>query len=92
MLSAADLLTERWSQLEPRATVDVAAEMTLLTLNVLALTLFSDGIGGDIDGFRIAMNSSFGTIGRIGAPDFVWRSGFRASAGPQAPAANTGLF
>jgi hypothetical protein len=81
MLSAADLLTERWSKLEPRATVDVAAEMTLLTLNVLALALFSDGIGGDLDGFRIAMNSYFGTIGRIGAldlfgvPDFVPRPG-----------------
>jgi cytochrome P450 len=83
MLSAADLLTERWSKLEPPATVDVAAEMTLLTLNVLALTVFSDGIGGDLDGFRAAMNSYFGTIGRIGAldlfgvPDFVPRPGRR---------------
>jgi cytochrome P450 len=83
MLSAADLLTERWNKLEPLATVDVAAEMTLLTLNVLAQTLFSDGIGGDLDGFRAAMNSYFGTIGRIGAldlfgvPDFVPRPGRR---------------
>jgi cytochrome P450 len=81
MLAAADVLTERWAALPPDATVDMAAEMTLLTLNVLALTLFSDGIGGDFDQFRLAMNSYFGSLGRIGAmdlfgvPDFVPRPG-----------------
>src|SRR5260370_2026253 len=57
--------------------------MRLRTRNVLMLTLFSDGIGGDLDGFRAAMNSYFGTIGRIGAmdlfgvPDCVPRTGRR---------------
>src|SRR5450631_4148153 len=57
MLSAADLLSERWRRLMPYGALDVAAELTLLTLNVLALTIFSDGIGGDLDEFRSAMNT-----------------------------------
>ena len=81
MLRAADGLSERWQSLEAGTIVDVAAECTLLTLNVLALTIFSDGIGSDFDGFRAAMNDYFGAIGRIGvldlmgAPDFVPRPG-----------------
>ena len=61
--------------------VDVTAEMTVLTLNVLALTIFSDGIGGDFEEFRLAMNAYFAVIGRIGAldlfgvPEFVPRPG-----------------
>lgn len=71
MLAAADRLTERWRRLEPNATVDIAAEMTLITLNVLALTIFSDGIAGDYDEFREAMNAYFAVIGRIGALDLL---------------------
>jgi cytochrome P450 len=83
MLVAADLLTDRWRRVELDTTVDVAAELTLLTLNVLALTMFSDGIGGDLDEFRSAMNAYFGSLGRIGAfdllgvPNFVPRPGRR---------------
>lgn len=81
MQSAVDGLTEKWRRLPAGASVDVAAEMTLLTLNVLAVTLFSDGIGNDLDEFRLAMNAYFGSLGRIGAldlfgvPDFVPRPG-----------------
>lgn len=81
MLAAADLLTERWRGMEGGTAIDVATELTLLTLNVLALTIFSDGIGGDPDEFCAAMNAYFGSIGRIGAldllgvPDFVPRPG-----------------
>jgi cytochrome P450 len=83
MLKAADGLGDRWRSLEGGSTVDVAAEFTLLTLNVLALTIFSDGIGSDLDAFRAAMNDYFGAIGRIGvldlmgAPDYVPRLGRR---------------
>ncbi len=69
MLAAADLLSERWRRLMPYGTLDVAAELTLLTLNVLALTIFSDGIGDDLDEFRTAMNTYVTTLGRIGALD-----------------------
>src|SRR5947209_8142112 len=43
MLSAANALAARWAALGPDATVDVAAEMALVTLNVLAHTIVSDG-------------------------------------------------
>ncbi|MDE2332570.1 MAG: cytochrome P450 [Bradyrhizobium sp.] len=81
MLDAATALTAKWTKLGDGAVVDVAAEMTLVTLTVLALTIFSDGIGGDFDQFRLAMNAYFGVIGRIGvldlfgAPPWVPRPG-----------------
>ncbi len=81
MLDAADGFTARWHRLAAAGPIDIAAEFTLLTLNVLALTIFSDGIGGDFDEFRAAMNAYFGCIGRIGAldlmgvPDYVPRPG-----------------
>jgi cytochrome P450 len=71
MLTAAGRLTERWRRLGPEAIIDVAAELTLITLNVLALTIFSDGISGDYDEFRDAMNAYFAVIGRIGAFDLL---------------------
>ncbi|WP_050423435.1 cytochrome P450 [Bradyrhizobium tropiciagri] len=83
VLVAANELSAKWATMESNATIDVAAEMTLVTLNVLALTIFSDGIGGDLDEFRMAMNAYFGVIGRIGAldllgvPKFVPRPGHR---------------
>jgi len=83
MLKAADGLSDRWLGFKAASTVDVAAEFALLTLNVLALTIFSDGIGSDFDAFRAAMNDYFGAIGRIGvldlmgAPDYVPRPGRR---------------
>jgi cytochrome P450 len=83
MIEAANQLAARWTRLGPGATVDVAAEMALVTLKVLALTIFSDGIGGDFDEFREAMNAYFSVIGRIGVldlfgvPKFVPRPGYR---------------
>jgi cytochrome P450 len=83
MLKAANGLVARWTALGPGASVDAAAEMALVTLNVLALTIFSDGIGGDLDEFRAAMNAYFGVLGRIGVldlfgvPKFVPRPGHR---------------
>lgn len=83
MIAAANELAASWARLGPGATIDVAAEMALVTLNVLALTIFSDGIGGDFEEFRVAMNAYFSTIGRIGVldlfgvPKFVPRPGYR---------------
>jgi cytochrome P450 len=83
MLCAADRLIDRWLAFPESQTVDVAGELTLATLDVLALTIFSDGIGGDFEAFRSAMNAYFGSIGRIdafdllGAPSFVPRPGRR---------------
>jgi len=71
MLQAADSLGSSWQNPPPRDSIDVTAELTRLTLNVLALTIFSDGIGGDYDEFRSAMNAYFGAIGRIDAFDLL---------------------
>lgn len=81
MRFAVNQLTRRWLSLESGATVDVAAEITLLTLDVLALTIFSDGLQSDPDEFRLAMTEYFRAAGRIGlldligAPDCIPRPG-----------------
>jgi cytochrome P450 len=81
MMRAVDQLTQRWLSLGPGAMIDVAAEITLLTLNVLALTIFSDGLQSDPDEFRLSMTEYFRVAGRIGlldligAPDFIPRPG-----------------
>jgi cytochrome P450 len=69
MLSAADDLARKWRRAASQEPIDVSAEMTLLTLNVLALTIFSEGIGSDFGVFRLAMKSYFEGIGRIGVFD-----------------------
>ena len=69
MLMAAEALVQRWNGLAAQSILDVAAEMTRVTLNVLALTIFSDGLSSNIDEFRLAMNAYFASIGRIGALD-----------------------
>jgi cytochrome P450 len=81
MQAAAQGVVERWRQFASGSVIDVAAEMALVTLNVLALTIFSDGIIDDLDEFRRATSAYFGVIGRIGAldlfgvPEYVPRPG-----------------
>jgi cytochrome P450 len=81
MLQAVDQLTQRWLSLGPGTVVDIAAEITLLTLNVLALTIFSDGLQSDPDEFRLSMTEYFRVAGRIGlldligVPDYIPRPG-----------------
>jgi cytochrome P450 len=81
MQQAVDQLTRRWLSLGSETSVDVAAEITLLTLDVLALTIFSDGLQSDPDEFRQSMTDYFRVAGRIGlldligAPDFIPRPG-----------------
>jgi cytochrome P450 len=79
MLAAAKSLVTRWRDLGPGAEIDVAAEMTRLTIDVLVRTIFSDGLGCDAEALRAAMATYFETIGRIdpldlfGVPAFVPR-------------------
>jgi cytochrome P450 len=83
MIRAADALVGRWRSRGEGRVVDVAAEVTQLTLDVLERTIFSDGLGGDPEDVRTAMRTYFDTIGRIdpfdvlGLPDFVPRLGRR---------------
>jgi cytochrome P450 len=85
MIAAAEALVERWSQLPQGSVVDVAEEVTRVTLDILQSTIFSKGIGRDPEEFREVMRSYFDTIGRIdpldalGLPAFLprptrWRS------------------
>jgi cytochrome P450 len=81
VLEAVASLCERWHRHRGDRALDVAAEMTRLTLDVLERTIFSDGLGRDVDEIRNAMGVYFNTIGRIspldilGAPGFVPRIG-----------------
>jgi cytochrome P450 len=78
MMAASKALVDRW-RAQDGATLDVAAEMTRLTLDVLERTIFSDGLGREPEEFRVAMRTYFDTIGRIdpldvlGVPSFVPR-------------------
>jgi len=81
MMGAADVLIKRWSGLGDKATIDVAAEMARVTLDVVERTIFSDGFGSDAEEIRTAMVTYFNTIGKIspldllGVPCFVPRLG-----------------
>jgi cytochrome P450 len=81
MIGAAEALIDRWRGLGDQITIDAAAEMTRVTLNVLERTIFSDGFGADAEHIRAAMATYFSTIGKIspldllGAPDFIPRLG-----------------
>jgi cytochrome P450 len=81
MMGAADVLIKRWSGAGDHATIDVAAEMARVTLDVVERTIFSDGFGSDAEDIRTAMVTYFNTIGKIspldllGVPDFLPRLG-----------------
>jgi cytochrome P450 len=79
MMAAGQAMAERWLRLDGEAEIDVAVEMTRVTLDVLERTIFSDGLGRDAESIRLAMKVYFDAIGKIspldliGAPDFVPR-------------------
>jgi cytochrome P450 len=79
MMGAAEDMIHRWSGLGDRATIDIAAEMARVTLEVVERTIFSDGFESGAEGIRVAMATYFNTIGKIspldllGAPEFIPR-------------------
>jgi cytochrome P450 len=79
MLTSAEELVARWRRHPAGTILDVAAEVTGVTLDVLERTIFSDGLGCARDEFRAAMTRYFDTVGRIdpfdlvGLPDIVPR-------------------
>jgi cytochrome P450 len=80
MLRAAGDLVERW-RLHEGQVIDVADEVTELTLEVLERTIFSGGIPGNGPELRGAMRIYFDSLGRIDPldllnfPDFIPRVG-----------------
>jgi len=79
MALAAAALVERWQNHLDDDVVDIKAEMSRLSLDVLVRRIFSRGLGDDPNAFRTAMMSFFATAVRIdpfdlvGLPDFVPR-------------------
>lgn len=70
MMDAAGALTARWHG-KDGTIVDVAAEMSRLTLDVLERTIFSDGFGRGAEELRDAMGVYFNTIGKIDPLDLL---------------------
>jgi cytochrome P450 len=70
MVEAANRRVERWASREGDL-VDVAQDVTRLTLEVLERTIFSDGLGRDTETVRAAMRIYFDSIGRIDPFDIV---------------------
>jgi hypothetical protein len=70
MMDAANALTARWRG-KDGTTIDVAAEASRLTLDVLERTIFSDGFGRDAEELRDAMGVYFNTIGKIDPLDLI---------------------
>jgi cytochrome P450 len=79
MVEAAQALVARWRKHGSGTPIEVTAEVTRLTLEVLERTIFSDGLGRGSEEVRTAMRSYFDNIGRIepfdflGLPDFIPR-------------------
>jgi cytochrome P450 len=70
MMDAAAALTARWNA-KDGTVIDIAAEMSRLTLDVLERTIFSDGFGRDAEELRDAMGIYFNTIGKIDPLDLL---------------------
>jgi cytochrome P450 len=70
MLDAVQALIDRWSRRDG-ATIDIAAEASRLTLEVLERTIFSDGFGHGAENIRDAMGVYFNTIGKIDPIDLI---------------------
>ncbi|EKF44381.1 cytochrome P450 [Nitratireductor indicus C115] len=77
MLASTQAFVGRYEEAE--GPVDVARDMTMLTFDILAETLFSGEIAGDPDNFAHQVDRLFETMGRVdpldllGAPDWLPR-------------------
>src|SRR5436305_9306738 len=72
---AAQSLVQRWQQSQNQV-VDVAAEITLVTLEVLERTIFSEGLGRNAEEIRDSMRRYFDTIGTIEPADLLGLTDF----------------
>ncbi|MDZ5697285.1 cytochrome P450 [Chelativorans sp. M5D2P16] len=78
MLVQAEAFAKRYEE-KIGGTVDVSRDMTMLTFDILAETLFSGEVAGEPDGFARQVDRLFETMGRVdpldllGAPDWLPR-------------------
>ncbi|MBV9246797.1 MAG: cytochrome P450 [Methylobacteriaceae bacterium] len=76
MMEVAERLVARWLRHPDGDILDVAAEVTQVTLEVLERTIFSDGLKRDPAEFRTAMRGYFDAIGRLDPADVLGLPGF----------------
>ncbi|MGQ0444901.1 MAG: cytochrome P450 [Beijerinckiaceae bacterium] len=69
--AAAEALVARWLRLREGLVIDMQPEMARVTLDVLGRTIFSDGLGRDLDRFAAAINRYFATVGRLDPFDLL---------------------
>jgi cytochrome P450 len=69
-LGAEDLIA-RWRRLRDGRLIDIQPEMARATLDILGRTLFSDGLGRDVDDFMTAIGRYFATVGRLDPFDLL---------------------
>jgi cytochrome P450 len=69
--AAAEDLIARWLRLREGRIIDIQPEMARVTLDVLGRTIFSDGLGRDLDRFAAAINRYFATVGRLDPFDLL---------------------
>ncbi|MGH6848825.1 MAG: cytochrome P450 [Methylocella sp.] len=69
--ASAEDLVARWSRLPEGRIIDVRPEMARVTLDVLGRTIFSDGLGQDVDQFVAATSGYFATFGRLDLFDLL---------------------
>ncbi len=86
MVATAEWLVQRWSPLRPGRRLNVAAEMSVATLEVLQRTIFPEGLSRDPRDFANGMSNLVNAIGALhpfdvlGAPDWLPRVGKRSPA------------
>ena len=79
MAAAAGALADRWARRRDGQPMDVAPEMTRVTLDVLQRTIFTSGLATGPDELASAINAYFNSFGRVdpmdvlGAPDWMPR-------------------
>ncbi len=70
MVAVVALLIDQLSAKDGQV-VDLAVEITRVTLEILERTMFSDGLGSDREDMRLAMKNYFETIGQIDPFDLL---------------------
>jgi cytochrome P450 len=86
MIASAEALVARWDPLRAGRRINVAAEMSLATLDVLQRTIFPAGLARDTGRFARAMSEFFEATGRLhpfdllDAPAWLPRVGKRGAA------------
>jgi cytochrome P450 len=69
--ASAEGLVARWLRLREGRIIDIQPEMARVTLDILGRTMFSDGLGRDLDRFAAAINRYFATVGRLDPFDLL---------------------